>query len=383
MKNKIKILRIIPTLNPAYGGPANAILDSSISLVKNGFKVDILTYDKKNSSYLKSKKINIFNMGPGYTNFKFSINLFLWLHKNKKNYDLFIIHGIWQFSTLISRILLKKKYFVFLHGGLDPFFKLNFLKKIKKKIYWLLIEKKNLLMSNSLLLTNTIEKNQLNNTFVNTSGIKKKVVNYGILEPKFNKKKSVNLFNKNFPSLKNKKFLLFLGRFHEKKGCDTLIKALNILLKKNIKINVLLAGPNNTFKDNLKNLSKKYGLEKNLFWSDTITNDLKWGAISSSSGMVLASNGENFGVALAESLSCSRPVLTTYKVNIYKEILKHKAGFVSKNSVNDFSKILEKFNNFNKVKKRQLSKNSLICFNKNFNLEYKNNILAKFLKKEA
>ncbi len=206
---------------------------------------------------------------------------------------------------------------------------------------------------------------------------------YGILEPKFNKKKSINLFNKNFPRLKNKKFLLFLGRFHEKKGCDTLIKALNILLKKNIKINVLLAGPNNTFKDNLKSLSKKYGLQKNLFWSDTIINDLKWGAILSSSGMVLASNGENFGVALAESLSCSRPVLTTNKVNIYKEILKHKAGFVSKNSVNDFSKILEKFNNFNKVKKRQLSKNSLICFNKNFNLEYKNNILAKFLKKEA
>ncbi len=65
MKNKIRILRIIQTLNPAYGGPANAILDSSISLVKNGFKVDILTYDKKESSYLKSKKINIFNMGPG------------------------------------------------------------------------------------------------------------------------------------------------------------------------------------------------------------------------------------------------------------------------------------------------------------------------------
>ena len=383
MKNKIRILEIIQTLNPAYGGPATSILDRAAALVKNGFKVDILTYDKKKSSYIKSSKINIFNKGPGYGNYTFSINLFFWLAKNRQNYDLFIIHGIWHFSTLISRILLKKKYFVFLHGGLQPFFKLNFLKKIKKKIYWSLIEKKNLLMSRSLLLTNITEKKQLDNTFVNTERIKKQVVGLGILKPKFNRKKAINLFNKKFPRLKNKKFLIFLGRFNKIKGCDTLIKALNKLSKKNIKINVLLAGPNNTFKDNLKNLSNKYKLEKNLFWSDTITNDLKWGCILSSSGMVLASNGENFGVSLAESLSCSRPVLTTYKVNIYKEILKYQAGFVSKNRVNDFSKILEKFNNFNKVKLRQFSKNSLICFNRNFNLDYRKNMLAVFLKKEA
>jgi len=48
MKNKIKVLRIIQTLNPAYGGPANTIIGNSTALVKNGFKVDILTYDNKN-----------------------------------------------------------------------------------------------------------------------------------------------------------------------------------------------------------------------------------------------------------------------------------------------------------------------------------------------
>ena len=145
MKNKIKVLRIIQTLNPAYGGPANTIIGNSTALVKNGFKVDILTYDNKNISYVKSNKIKIYNKGPGYGKYSFSINLFLWLLKNRKNYDYFIIHGIWHFSSLISRILLKNNYFVFLHGGLDPYFSKNFFKKIKKIIYWNLIEKKNLL----------------------------------------------------------------------------------------------------------------------------------------------------------------------------------------------------------------------------------------------
>ena len=382
MKNKIKILRIIQTLNPAYGGPANTIIDNSLSLIKNGFKVDILTYDNKNTSYVKSNKIKIFNKGPAYGNYTFSINLFLWLFKNKRSYDYFIIHGIWHFSTLISRILLRKNYFVFLHGGLDPYFSKNFFKKIKKIIYWNLVEKKNLLNCKSLLLTSNQEKKSLNHTFVNTDNITKNVIGYGIIKPKINKKECINLFYKKFPDFKNKKFLLFLGRFDQKKGLEILINSIKKLTKKNIKINLLLVGKNNAYKDTLKILSKKNRTEKNIFWSDLMTGDLKWGTILASSGMVLSSHGENFGVSLVESLCCSKPVLTTNKVNIYEEIIKYDAGLISKNTVSDFTKILEKFHKFDDRRIKIMSRNSLICFNKKFNMISKNNKFSTFLKKQ-
>lgn len=382
MKNKIKILRIIQTLNPAYGGPANTIIDNSLSLIKNGFKVDILTYDNKNTSYVKSNKIKIFNKGPAYGNYTFSINLFLWLFKNKRSYDYFIIHGIWHFSTLISRILLRKNYFVFLHGGLDPYFSKNFFKKIKKIIYWNLVEKKNLLNCKSLLLTSNQEKKSLNHTFVNTDNITKNVIGYGIIKPKINKKECINLFYKKFPDFKNKKFLLFLGRFDQKKGLEILINSIKKLTKKNIKINLLLVGKNNAYKDTLKILCKKNRIEKNIFWSDLMTGDLKWGTILASSGMVLSSHGENFGVSLVESLCCSKPVLTTNKVNIYEEIIKYDAGLVSKNTVSDFTKILEKFHKFDDRRIKIMSRNSLICFNKKFNMISKNNKFSTFLKKQ-
>ena len=382
MKNKIKILRIIQTLNPAYGGPANTIIDNSLALIKNGFIVDILTYDNKNTSYVKSNKIKIFNKGPAYGNYTFSINLFLWLFKNKESYDHFIIHGIWHFSTLISRILLKKNYFVFLHGGLDLYFSKNFFKKIKKIIYWNLVEKKNLLNCKSLLLTSNQEKKSLNHTFVNTNNITKNVVGYGIIKPKINKKKCINLFYKKFPHFKNKKFLLFLGRFDQKKGLEILINSIKKLTKKDIKINFLLVGKNNAYKDTLKILCKKNRIEQNIFWSDLMTGDLKWGTILASSGMVLSSHGENFGVSLVESLCCSKPVLTTNKVNIYEEIIKYDAGLISKNTVSDFTKILEKFHKFDDLRLKIISKNSLICFNKEFNLNAKNNTFSTFLKKQ-
>ena len=149
MKHKLKILRIITSIDPKFGGPAKTIIDGSLVLYNKGINVDVLTCDKEGSNFFKSKKIKIINKGPRFGTYGFSIRLFLWLFNNRDQYDAFIIHGIWQFITLAARILLKNKYYVFIHGQLDPFFSEDFLKLIKKKIYWFLVEKKNLQHSKS------------------------------------------------------------------------------------------------------------------------------------------------------------------------------------------------------------------------------------------
>ena len=142
MKKKIKILRIISSLNPKYGGPSKTIIDSSLNLIREGFDVDILTHDSKKNIYIKNKEINFINKGPAFGTYRFNIKLFLWLLKKRNLYDIFIVHGIWEFNTLICRFLLKNNYFIFTHGQLDPFFKKQILKKIKKQVYWWLFEKK-------------------------------------------------------------------------------------------------------------------------------------------------------------------------------------------------------------------------------------------------
>lgn len=367
---KNRILRIIHTLDPALGGPSNVIWDHSKMLVKYGYFVDILTSDKINKlkSKNKNKKIKIINRGPSLNKYGINIKLILWLFNNKNKYDYFIIHELWRIYTLLARILLNN-YVVFIHGQLDPFFKKNLLKKIKKQIYWFFIERKNLIKSNSILLTSENEKKLLNNTYVNTSGIKKKVVKYGLYKRKLEKNKISKAFYEKFKALKNKKFYLFLGRFHEKKGCEIIIDTI-YQLKKDFKDFVLMAGPLNgtIYEKKIFSLIKKYELENKIIISDILTGDTKWGAINQSKAMILPSHGENFGVSLIESLSLSKPVITTKKVNIYKEILKYKAGLVSNDTTNSFKKIFSEFDNYNPKKLNKMSINAKKCFDNKFNL---------------
>lgn len=379
MRQKIKVLRIINTLDSKFGGPSVAIIDSSKILARNGFIVDIVTNDTKNFISTNQKNLNIIKLGPSFGKYGFNIKLFFWLLKNRKRYKIFIVHGIWQFNSLISRILIKNKYFIFLHGMLNPYFSSEKYKKIKKKIYWFLFEKKNLKNSISILLTSNGEKQTLKKTFVDTSGLKSNVIKYGILKPKMNLKNSKKIFYRRFFNLKSKVFFIYMGRFHPMKGCEILLNSVRKVLDKNIEIYVLMVGPYNDYQTKLLQLSKKLNLTKNIFWSDFLSGKLKWGALSSAEAMVLPSHAENFGVSLAESLSVGVPVITTNKVNIYKEIQNSKAGYISKDNVESFTKSLIKF--IKQKNKKKIKKNSLDCFNKNFNLEFNQQKLITLLKK--
>lgn len=392
MKKRIKILRIIPTIDPMYGGPSKTIIDTSLMMANKGFEIDILTglqkkgskvYKAKKNTSLNSKKIRIINMGKHFFgDYCFNLRQFIWLYNNRDKYNFVIVHGLWQFSTLMARILLKKNYFIFIHGQLDPWFSENFLKKIKKQIYWFFFEKRNLLNSSSILVTSQGEKKTLKNTYVNTSNINKKVVRYGILKPKINRKKALNNFYKSFPKLKKQKFYLFLGRFHEKKGCDLLIKSIKEVEKKVDDI-FLLAGPktNSNYEKKIQILIDKYKLKEKIIFSDMLLDDVKWGAILASKAMVLSSHGENFGVSLVESMCFGKPVLTTNKVNISNEILKHKAGLISDDSVDDFSKIILRFNKYKKKELNIYSKNAYKCFVNQFDLSIEKNSLNELIKK--
>ena len=140
--NKKKVLRIVHTLNPAEGGIATSVIENSISLLKKNIDIEILTSDNENSTFQKSNKIKIINMGPGIGKFGFSIKLTIWLFKNRYNYDTFIVDGVWTYGSLISRLLLKKNILFLFMVLLIHILRIIFQKELRNNCIGFYLEKK-------------------------------------------------------------------------------------------------------------------------------------------------------------------------------------------------------------------------------------------------
>lgn len=370
MTSKINVASIIDSVKLKDGGPSHSLADMAKSNFNNNIKHDIIHLGK-NSKYKYSKNIKYIGLNNRFFKYGLSIKLIFWLIKNRKKYHKFFIHGLWQFQTLIARIILKKKYHVFTHGMLDPYFGKEKTKTLKKKIYWFLFERGNLIKSNSVLVNSDEEINHLKKTFVDTDGIKIKKINYGIIKPKLSLSKLKLL--KKHPYLKEQKYILFIGRIDPKKGLDLLINAFSkIKIKKNYCL--VLSGPidNKKYKEKIDKLIQSNKLKNKIFFTGFVQGSDKWNLIKFSEFTILPSYGENFGVSVVESLSVGKPVIISNKVGISKIIKKFSCGLVHQLNVNSLKRSMESLLSISYEKKNKLSKRALICFDKNYNLKINN-----------
>jgi glycosyltransferase involved in cell wall biosynthesis len=136
-----------------------------------------------------------------------------------------------------------------------------------------------------------------------------------------------------FPRLREKSFLLFLGRLHEKKGCAELIRAFAEI--ENSSLQLVLAGPcaNDDYLQRLKRLTNELNLGKTITFCGMLTGNLKWGAFAAAEAFILPSHQENFGIAVVEALACGTPVLISNKINIWREIVNDACGFAAEDDV--------------------------------------------------
>jgi glycosyltransferase involved in cell wall biosynthesis len=137
-----------------------------------------------------------------------------------------------------------------------------------------------------------------------------------------------------YPELNGKRPLLFLGRIHEKKGCDLLVKAFAEIRDIDPAAHLVMAGPDSgEWTPVLQKLAGELGIADRITWTGMLLGDMKWGAFQSSDAFVLPSHQENFGIAVAEALGCGLPALISDKVNIWREVEADGAGFVASDTV--------------------------------------------------
>ena len=169
---------------------------------------------------------------------------------------------------------------------------------------------------------------------------KEVVTGLGVTEPPEQTVADTEKFHQKFPYLKDQKYLLYLGRFHPKKGVDDLIRAWKNRRKKEDEV-LVLAGPltqGDSWVKNLQNLAKE---DSSIIWTGMLEGDLKWSALRLADAMILPSHQENYGMVVAEACSVGLPVYLTDKVNLWREVIDAGAGNVETDTLKGIENLVK------------------------------------------
>jgi len=368
----MKLLYVIPSLEPAAGGTAEMVKIIGKSQQDLGHQVEVLSLDVPGSPWLIQSPIKVHALGKGLLFYGYNPKMREWLLAHASEYDAIIINGLWQYTSFGTWSALRKKrlsYFVFTHGMLDPWFKETYpLKHLKKWLYWPWTDYRVLRDARAVFFTSEQERLLARRSFWLYRCVEK-VVSLGTLPPPGDRVLQRELFFQQFPNLKAKRIILFLGRVHEKKGCDLLIQAFASLLSEPAcanreEIHLVIAGPcaSAAYLEELQQLAARTCPASSVTWTGLLSGDVKWGALHAAEIFALPSHNENFGISVSESISCGVPVLISNKVNIFEEIERDGAGLVENDDLEGARRLLSRWFSMPAEKQQAMKEASERCF---------------------
>jgi glycosyltransferase involved in cell wall biosynthesis len=368
----MRILRSIHSLDPAGGGPAEYVLQSSLELIARGHDVEIVCLDRPDALWLAKSELKIHALGPGNRGYGYTPRFTQWLRDRHGGFDAVIVHGLWLYNSFgVWRVLrrARKPYYVFPHGMLDPWFNRAYpIKHLKKLPYWLVAERRVLRDAATVLFTSEEERRLAQKSFP-FYRCNEAVVNYGIAAPTVDLSVAREDFLSRFPELCGKQLLVFLGRLHEKKGCDLLIESFADLSLSNSNLHLVMAGPcaNEAYLSGLKELATQKRAP--MSFTGMLRGNLKWGALRAADAFVLPSHQENFGIAVVEALACGTPVLISNQINIWREIEAHRAGYVEDDDLSGTTRLLEHWIGTSPEERETMRANARNCFAAKFEIK--------------
>jgi len=118
--------------------------------------------------------------------------------------------------------------------------------------------------------------------------------------------------------------LLYIGRIHPKKGINSLVRAWAAVAPGFVDWRLRIIGPGE--ERHLRELDSVAAAVPRLSIEAPIYGEAKWRAFADADLFILPSYNENFGITVAESLACGRPVITT-KGTPWRSVETEKCGW--------------------------------------------------------
>jgi glycosyltransferase involved in cell wall biosynthesis len=251
------------------------------------------------------------------------------IDKAVQQVDLVHLHTLWHPLNTIARKACQRhgrKYALMPHGMLDPYSLRQ--KRWRKKFYLAAIERLNLQAASRLIFTTAREQEAARQSLPwLASG---EVIPLGADRPPcISRHACAAEFTSLFPRASNRRCLLFLGRLHQKKGLERLLKILpEVTCKHPDALLVIAGGGEPGYCEHVKRLVREAKLERQVLFTGMLTGETKFAAFAHAEVFLLPSSQENFAIAMAEAMHMALPVIISNKVNAWPFVQTSNAGFV-------------------------------------------------------
>jgi glycosyltransferase involved in cell wall biosynthesis len=348
----VRILHVLGTLSPHYGGPATLLPQLAKAQAAAGHQVVIATtttdyptgtYHKPGWDTLPDSEVAVFFASVDYAPLQISRSLTTFLRRNIRDFDVVTLHGLYRFPSTAAGFLARRRgvpYIVVPHGALDPFlFARSTTGKLRlKRLYERLFELPNLQAAAAIHYTAEEERERA--SFLNLRSPSFVVPNgldwqpYRALPPRGALRARWGLGEA--------PIVLFLGRLHLKKGLDLLVPAFDKVRRNEPDAQLVIAGPeNDDYGKTVRGWVTERRLDSVVHFVGPLNAQDVVQAFVDADVFVLPSYTENFGVAVAEAMACTCPVVISDQVNIHTAISEVGAGIVTKCDVEETADALQ------------------------------------------
>lgn len=293
----MKILSFVSSLDLACGGPSRSVPMLVKGLAELGVDITLMTIRSKdmNTHALEGTSAKLKVLEPSFS--KKEIARYL----KEEKFELIQIQSMWDLpyhKVMVEARRLGVPYVVTPRGMLEPWSLSQ--KKWKKILAWWLYQRNDVLKSACVFTTAEMEAEHVSELGITTC---KSVIPNSIETDAYRCKASVDGI---------KKQVLFLSRLHVKKGIEILIDSWKRVASDFSDWQLLVIGNGEAeYIHRLEMKVERLGLKDSIKILPQVFGEAKIKVYQESALFCLPSFSENFGMAIAESMSCGTPVITT------------------------------------------------------------------------
>ena len=330
----MKILHVIPSLDPAAGGPPRIAVGLACGQVSLGHEVRMIAHEHAPPGRFQRGDYPLPHFDDVQVTLLPSPSLWerLWRPRDRGILreavawaDVVHLHCVWESILLAAATGARARntpYFVLLNGMLDPWSLRQ--KVLKKRIALALAHRRMLNGAAALHLGNVDEQRLIQPLGLTAPGV---IIPNGVFLEELAPAPERGLFRRRYPELGDRPFVLFMSRLHYKKGLDYLADAFARVAAEQHELQLVVAGADDGGRADFERRVGELGVADRVHLVGPVYGEEKRAALAECACFCLPSRQEGFSVAITEAVASGTPVVISEGCH-FPEVAEAGAGEV-------------------------------------------------------